>query len=58
MGFVGEKGDGKILSLCTARPSLLCFLLLSFGKGKVMDGIVDAFDKKEYDVGGLVSLVQ
>jgi hypothetical protein len=58
MGFVGEKGDGKYSLVCTARPSLLCFLSLSFGERKVMVGIVDAFDKKGYDVGSLGSTVQ
>jgi hypothetical protein len=53
------KREMKKYSLvCMARPSFLCFLLLSFGERKVMVGIVDAFDKKRCDVGSLVSLVQ
>jgi hypothetical protein len=48
----------KYSLICTAHPSFLYFLSLSFGKGKVMVGIVDAFDKKGYDVGSLVSTVQ
>jgi hypothetical protein len=44
--------------VCTAHPSLLCFLSLSFGERKVMVGIVGAFDKKGYDVGSLLSAVQ
>ena len=48
----------KYSLVCTAHPGLLCFLLLSFDEGKVMVGIVDAFDKKGYDVGSLVSAVQ
>ncbi len=48
----------KYSLVCKAHPSSLCFLSLSFGEGKVMIGIVDAFDKKGYDVGSLVSMVQ
>jgi hypothetical protein len=48
----------KYSLVCTACPSFLCFLLLSIGEGKVMVGIVDAFVKKGYDVGSLVSTVQ
>ncbi len=48
----------KYSLLCTALPSLLCFFLLSFGERNIMVGIVDAFDKKGYDVGSLVSTVQ
>jgi hypothetical protein len=48
----------KYSLVCTARPSFFYFLSLSFGKGKVMVGIVNAFDKKGYDVGSLVSTVQ
>ncbi len=48
----------KYSLVCTAHPSLLCFLLLSFGERKVMVDIVDAFDKKGYDDGSLVSMVQ
>jgi hypothetical protein len=48
----------KYSLICTAHPSLLCFLSLSFGEGKVMVGIVDDFEKKDYDVGSLVSSVQ
>jgi hypothetical protein len=47
----------KYSLVCTANPSFLCFLSLSFGEGKVMVGIVDAFDKKGYDDGSLVSTV-
>ncbi len=53
------KREMKKYSLvCTAGPNFLCFLSLIFGKGKVMVGIVNAFDKKGYDVGCLVSTVQ
>jgi hypothetical protein len=46
-------------SIYWACPSIFgCFLLLRFGERKVMVGIVDTFDKKGYDVGGLVSAVQ
>jgi hypothetical protein len=48
----------KYSPVCTAHLSFLCFFLLSFGEGKVMVGIVNAFDKKGYDVGSLVSTVQ
>jgi hypothetical protein len=48
----------KYSLICTAHPSLLCFLSMSFGEGKVMVGIVNAFDKKGYGFGSLVSLVQ
>ncbi len=53
-----KREMGKYSLICMTSPSLLCFLLLSFGEGKVMVGIVNAFDKKRYDVGSLVSAVQ
>ena len=51
MGSVAGKEMEKYSLVCTAHLSLLCFLSLSFGERKVVIGIVDAFDKKEYDVG-------
>jgi hypothetical protein len=58
MGLVGEKKDGKYSLVCTTHPSLLCFLLLSFGERKAVVGIVDDLDKKGYDASCLVSAVQ
>jgi hypothetical protein len=48
-----KREMGKYSLVCTARPSFLCFLSLSFGEGKVMVGIVDPFDKKGYELEAL-----
>jgi hypothetical protein len=53
-----EREMDKYSLVCTTHPSLLYFLLLGFGEGEVVVGIINAFDKKGYDVGSLVSTVQ
>jgi hypothetical protein len=53
-----EREMEKYSFVRTARSSLLCFLLLSFGERKVMVGIINAFDEKGYDIRSFKSMVQ
>jgi hypothetical protein len=53
-----EREMEKYSFVCTARLSLLRFLLLSFGERKVMVCIINAFDEKGYDIRSFISMVQ
>ena len=49
----------KYSLICITRPSLLCFLLMSFGERKAVVGIVkNDLDKKGHDASCLVSMFQ
>ncbi len=55
---MGKKGDGKTLSRLHGPSELSLLPLVELGERKVTVGIVDALDKKGYDVASLVSMVQ
>ena len=49
----------KYSLICITRPSLLCFLSMSFGEKKTVVGIVkNDLDEKGHDASCLVSLFQ